>query len=247
MTGPAPTSPWSSLAASWEDLFPLRPPRLALAEALAPPGGRVLDAGCATGSLPRALAARGRTAHGLDLDPAFLEVARRRAEAEGVAVTWHLASLLDLGRATAGNRFRLITCLGQTLPHLLEEAEWLDFFRQAREALEPGGSLVIQAVSDAGLAPGQERALPPLACPGGRLERRRVMLSETLARFENVFHPDRGSPIASLVLHRRMAPEWAGELLRQAGLEPGPPQADEAGRPFQDDSAGWLMLAERAG
>ncbi len=245
MSGPDPTSPWSALAAGWEDLFPLRPARLALAEALAPPGARILDAGCATGSLPRALAARGRTAHGLDLDPTFLDVARRRAEAEGLPITWHLAGLLDLGRVTAGNRFRLITCLGQTLPHLLEEPEWLDFFRQAREALDPGGLLVIQVVNDAGLAPGQERALPPLACPGGRLERRRAMLSETLARFETVFHPDGGSPIASQVLHRRMAPERAGELLRQAGLEPGPPQADETGRPFRVDSAGWLMIAQR--
>lgn len=161
MSGPDPTSPWSALAAGWEDLFPLRPARLALAEALAPPGARILDAGCATGSLPRALAARGRTAHGLDLDPTFLDVARRRAEAEGLPITWHLAGLLDLGRVTAGNRFRLITCLGQTLPHLLEEPEWLDFFRQAREALDPGGLLVIQVVNDAGLAPGRNAPCRP--------------------------------------------------------------------------------------
>ena len=58
-------SPWAPLAAGWEELFPLRQPRLDLALGLAGPGCRCLDAGCATGSLPRALAARGRLAHGL--------------------------------------------------------------------------------------------------------------------------------------------------------------------------------------
>ena len=236
--------PWALLAAGWEELFPLRQPRLDLALGLAAAGAVCLDAGCATGSLSRALAARGRVAHGLDLDRAFLAVARRRAQEEGLAVTWHEANLLDLAVAVAGVRFQLITCLGQTLPHLLEDADWLSFFTQVRAALEPGGHLVVQAIQD-GVPEGQVRVLPERECADGRLERRRTPVSPALTRFETVFHPRVGEPVTSRTLHRRMAPETAAGLLRQAGLSPGAPLADEAGHPFQEGCGGWVLVAGR--
>jgi 2-polyprenyl-3-methyl-5-hydroxy-6-metoxy-1,4-benzoquinol methylase len=244
-SGPAPQSPWSLLASCWEDLFPLRQPRLDLALALAPAGARTLDAGCATGSLPRALAARGRLAEGLDLEPAFLREAEARARADGMELRWHEASLLDLAAATGPGPFQLITCLGQTLPHLLEEGQWLDFFTQARGLLHRDGHLVIQVVNDAGLAPGASRDLPPLRCPGGTLERRRTMLSTGLAQMETVFRPAGGEPVQGAVRHLPMKPAAAAGLMRRAGLEPGPPQADESGRPFEPGSPGWVLQAGR--
>ena len=240
-----PPSPWSLLASGWEELFPLRQARVALALGLTEPQAVCLDAGCATGSLPRALASRGRVAHGLDLDPTFLGVARQRALDEGLAVTWHEASLLDLAAAVGGQRFHLITCLGQTLPHLLEDDAWLAFFKQAREALVPGGHLVIQAVHDGAQPAGHSRALPPLRCAEGTFERRRTMVSSTLARFETVFHPLEGAPISHHSMHRRMAPGDAEALLREAGLRPGAPLADEGGTPFQDAAGGWVLVAQR--
>ena len=245
MAAPCPASPWSLLASGWEELFPLRQPRLALALSLTAPGSACLDAGCATGSLPRALAAQGRLAQGLDLDPAFLAVAQDRALADGLTLPWHEASLLDLTAATGGARFQLITCLGQTLPHLLEEDQWLSFFSQARAALDPGGSLVIQAVHDGSQTAGQGRSLPRLQFSGGTLERRRTMLSPVLATFETRFQPLQGPPVTSHILHRRMAPGDAAALMRRADLSPEPPLADEAGHPFQATSAGWVLIGRR--
>jgi len=238
-------SPWSSLAFCWEELFPLRHPRLALALALAPEGGATLDAGCATGSLPRALAARGRLAHGLDLEPAFLAEARRKARDEDVGVRWHEAGLLGMTQAVGVFRFDLITCLGQTLPHLLEEAEWLAWFSQARDLLRPGGHLVIQVVNDAGKPAGHSQDLPLLRGPGGALERRRVMVSATRARFETTFLPTGGLPLRSSTPHLRMTAGRAADLLREAGLDPGGPLADEAGNPFTETSPGWIIQAGR--
>lgn len=245
MSSSTPPSPWPLLASGWEELFPLRQPRLDLALGLSGPGEACLDAGCATGSLPRALAAQGRVAHGLDLEATFLAVARQRALDEGLTITWHEASLQDLAAAAAGQRFQLITCLGQTLPHLLEDAQWLAFFTQARDVLEPGGRLVVQAVHDGAQPAGASRDLPALRCAGGSLERRRRMVSPELASFETVFHPVSGAPAASRTLHRRMAPAGAAALLREAGLHPEPPLADEAGHPFQETSAGWVLIAQR--
>ena len=245
MADPAPSSPWALLASCWEELFPLRAPRLELALHLSAPGDRVLDAGCATGALPRALAARGRVAHGLDLDPAFLAAARARALGEHQEVAWHEAGLLELEAAAGGERFQLVTCLGQTLPHLLEEAQWRSFFLQARACLEPGGFLVVQVVNDAGLAVGASRDLPPLQAPAGTLARSRTMVSPTQAAFETVFTPRGGAPAAHRTLHRRMEPAQAAELLRQAGLDPGSPLADETRQPFQAASPGWVLIASR--
>jgi hypothetical protein len=33
--------------------------------------------------------------------------------------------------------------------------------------------------------------------------------------------------------------------MREAGLRPVPPLADEAGAPFQEHSPGWLLIANR--
>jgi len=241
-----PAAPWSLLASRWEELFPLRPARLDMALRLAPEGTACLDAGCATGSLCRALAARGRVAHGLDLEPAFLAHGRALSEAEGLAVTWHQAGLLDLARAAGDRRFRLVTCLGQTLPHLLEEAEWLEFFAQARAVLEPGGVLAIQVVNDAGLPVGASRDLPPLRIPGAVLERRRIRVAPDRARFETRFVPEGGEAVPGVAEHRIMGPARAADLLARAGLEPGPAWADESGAPFAEASPGWVIAARRS-
>jgi hypothetical protein len=127
MPAAPPPSPWSLLASGWEELFPLRQPRLDLALGFAGEGARCLDAGCATGSL----------------------------------------------------------------------------------------------------------------------DRRRTMVSPTLACFETVFHPIGGAPVASRIMHLRMPPERAAALLREAGLRPAPPMADEAGKPFQETSPGWVLVAQR--
>src|SRR5688500_2195169 len=56
----------------------------------------VLDAGCGTGRVARELARRGLDVVGVDVDPAMLETARRRAP----DLDWRLGDLasIDLGR-----------------------------------------------------------------------------------------------------------------------------------------------------
>jgi len=53
---------------------------------------RVLDAGCGTGRVAIELAARGHDVVGVDLDPAMLDAARRKAP----AIEWVFADLVDL-------------------------------------------------------------------------------------------------------------------------------------------------------
>jgi SAM-dependent methyltransferase len=52
------------------------------------PGDRVLDIACGTGNAALIAADRGAAAVGIDLEPALLAVARRRADEHGLAVDW---------------------------------------------------------------------------------------------------------------------------------------------------------------
>ena len=103
---------------------------------------------------------------------------------------------------------------------------------------------MIQAVHDGQQPPGLARELPSLHFSGGTLERRRTMLSAGLAQFETRFQPLDGPPVSSQLQHRRMAPDAAAALLREAGLRPALPLADEAGNPFLETSPGWLLIAQ---
>jgi ubiquinone/menaquinone biosynthesis C-methylase UbiE len=116
---------------------------------------RVLDIATGTGRVPLLLCAeptfRGQVA-ALDLTPAMLEAARRKAAAwPGATIGWHRG---EAGRLPwAADAFDLITCL-----------EALEFFPRPRRALaemarvlKPGGALLLSKVPDrwAYLLPGR--------------------------------------------------------------------------------------------
>jgi 2-polyprenyl-3-methyl-5-hydroxy-6-metoxy-1,4-benzoquinol methylase len=95
----------------------------------------VLDVGCATGYLARALVERGCTVSGVELEPEAAEQARpvlRRL------VVGDLAAL-DLDAELEHERFDVVV-LGDILEHLVDPVRLL---RQAVGLLEPGGSVVI--------------------------------------------------------------------------------------------------------
>lgn len=69
-----------------------------LLDALVPPGARILDAGCGTGRVAGALAARGHTAVGVDADPALIEAART----DHPGPRWLVADLAELDLAAQG-------------------------------------------------------------------------------------------------------------------------------------------------
>ncbi|GGR74460.1 hypothetical protein GCM10010169_17960 [Micromonospora fulviviridis] len=69
-----------------------------LLDALLPPGARILDAGCGTGRVAAALAARGHTVVGVDADPALIDAAR----ADHPGPRFLVADLAELDLAAQG-------------------------------------------------------------------------------------------------------------------------------------------------
>ena len=110
--------------------------------------GDVLDVGCGTGENALFLAGRGHEVWGVDLAPRAIEIARDRAEARHLPVTFLVQDALDLG--DLGRTFETIVDSG--LFHALYDSERPRFVRSLAAALRPGGTYFMLAFSE--LEPG---------------------------------------------------------------------------------------------
>ena len=120
------------------------------------PDPSLLDLGCGTGEHALHFAGAGFRVVGVDLEPSQIEVASRQARSAPVRfVTGDMARLPDLGE-----RFGTALCIGNTLVHLLEEADLAAACRGVHDALLPGGSWVVQILNYAALLGAGKRHLP---------------------------------------------------------------------------------------
>ena len=135
---------WDAAAADFDDEpdHGLRDPavreawRAALAAWLPPPPGRVLDAGCGTGSLSLLLAELGYAVTGIDFAPAMIARAAAKADATGRPITFHV---MDAAAPALPGGYDAVVCR-HVLWALPEPAAVL-----ARWAalLRPGGRLLL--------------------------------------------------------------------------------------------------------
>lgn len=106
---------------------------------------RVLDAGCGTGWHAAHFARLVSEVVGADPSGEMIRLASARwAELQNLRFVQ--AGLGELRGAVAGE-FDVLTCLGNTLPHLLDEAALAGALDDARAVLRPGGALVVQQLN----------------------------------------------------------------------------------------------------
>ena len=98
----------------------------------------VLDAACGSGGHALALARRGYHVVGVDISPAMIELARAKA----AGVSFYVAPLGELAHRFPP--FDATLCLGNSLPHLLTEADLMRALTDLAASLRPGGLLVLQ-------------------------------------------------------------------------------------------------------
>lgn len=101
-----------SMAAAGEDLDG----EARLIDAMTPPGARILDAGCGPGRVGAALAQRGHTVVGVDVDPVLVEAARH----DHPDVDWFVGDLAELDLSVCGvtEPFDAVVCAGNVMPFL---------------------------------------------------------------------------------------------------------------------------------
>jgi ubiquinone/menaquinone biosynthesis C-methylase UbiE len=105
---------------------------------------RVLDAACGTGRHAIALAQAGYEVTGADLSTGMIERARHNAAEAGVnQVHFVVAGFGQLRQAVEGY-YDAVLCLGNSIPHVLTDAQFHATLADFAAVLRPGGLLLIQ-------------------------------------------------------------------------------------------------------
>ncbi|WP_431945676.1 class I SAM-dependent methyltransferase [Micromonospora marina] len=118
-----------------------------LLDALVPPGVRVLDAGCGTGRVAAALAARGHDVVGVDADPTLVEAAR----ADHPGPRFLVADLAELDLAAQGEAepFDAAVLAGNVMVFVAPGTE-RDVLGRVAAHVHPDGLVVVGFATDRG-------------------------------------------------------------------------------------------------
>lgn len=192
--------------------------------------GLVVDLGCGSGILAAELGAAGYDVLGVDLSPAMLEIARRRAPRATLleASVWDVELPPAVALAATGE------VLGYLADGRADAARIQDFLRRAARALTPGGLLAFDLAAPGRGGPtgtreqlveGDDWVMHFRATEdaGARLLRRRMVIF-----WREGAHYRRVDELHELRLYE---PADVGALVRDAGLRllpdpelPGPPE-----------------------
>jgi glycine/sarcosine N-methyltransferase len=122
---------------------------------------RVLDSACGTGMHAVSFAREGWDCTAADLSRVMVEKARENARRAGVQVRFEAAGFGELS-TRVGVGFDAVTCIGNSLPHLLDDASLHACLVDFSALLVPGGTLVIQNRNYDRLLRERQRFMPPV-------------------------------------------------------------------------------------
>ncbi|GAB4529232.1 MAG: hypothetical protein Kow0063_06090 [Anaerolineae bacterium] len=213
----------------------------------------VLDSACGTGMHAIALAQKGYRAAGADLSAPMIERARANARVSAAPVRFEVAGFGELAGVFGRQAFDALLCLGNSLPHLLDEASLVAALDDFAACLRPGGLLLIQNRNFDAVLARRERWMEPQA-------HREDETEWLFLRFYD-FDPDGLITFNVVTLRREGTGPWTQRVastrlrpLRQADLLDALAAAgfadvtcygDMAGAPFDAETSGNLVMAAR--
>lgn len=115
-----------------------------------------LDVACGTGLYAIELARSGIQAVGSDLSEPMLQQAARNAKETGVSLDWVPAPMQELP-AKISRQFDAVLCMGNSIPHLLEDVALDAAIGGFVKLLAPGGIVALQLLNYAGILASRER------------------------------------------------------------------------------------------
>lgn len=120
---------------------------------------KVLDCACGTGQHVVMFNKMGLSAVGSDLSPAMIEKAKLNAKYHDVDAKFEIADFRFLSR-TFNEKFDAIICVGNSLPHLLNDKDLIAALNEMKKLLNDGGSIIIQQRNYDMLVNQQKRFFP---------------------------------------------------------------------------------------
>lgn len=117
---------------------------------------RCLDAGCGVGLHSIILSKLGVKVLGIDISASMIEKARELAQRFGVSAEFEVLDF-SLIKEKYKEKFELVLCIGNTLPHLINEKDLLVALRNFYNALMPNGILIVQILNYDKIMENEER------------------------------------------------------------------------------------------
>ncbi len=152
---------YESMAPYYDLVFPVQKAQIDFAADAFEGKERLLDAGCATGSLLLELAKGGHQVQGFDLDEEMIRSARQKALDAGIEATFQVGNLTEMSPSWPMGQFDGLICVGNTLVHLNPEAA-SSVFQGFGQKLEKGGRLVVQILNYDRIIDDEVDTLPPI-------------------------------------------------------------------------------------
>jgi len=206
---------YTEIAKYYDYIFPTGKAQLGLIKELAgEPPMKILDIACGSGGYSKQLSDLGYEITAVDLDPSMI----RRLKEKDEKLDARVLNMLDLD--ILNDTYDLLFCIGNSLVHLNNNEEILEFFRKCRQRLKPGRNLLIQIVNYDRILAKDITSLPLITNEevGLTFERYYEYLPERhKICFKTVLKVDGLSLENSVLLHPLKSVELI-ELLRQAGF-----------------------------
>jgi len=134
------------LATHYDDIFPLSGNTLSFLSEGLEPEAKVLDAACGTGTYAIALAGKGFQTVGVDIDESMVAIAEAKAVMLDADADFIVSDMMDIDLVCT-DEMDMIFCIGNSLVHLRDRKQALDFIKICHGLLKPGGSLILQIVN----------------------------------------------------------------------------------------------------
>lgn len=235
---------YENLLEYYDDLFPLDRERIACIQKEVPirhPDGSpayILDVGCASGTTALALLKAGYLVTGIDLNRAMIQSANRRNPEPKTNGHFFIMDMLEIDRYLPHQHFDGILCLGNTLVHLRDSGQILEFFTKVLQLLRPQtGIFLFQVLNYDRILDRKEYKLPELASSRCRFVRTYTPLSDGRLEFRGELFASTGNKVFSeqTVLYPAR-PALLDDLLRKAGFTEVTFYSSYARAPFDSSS-----------
>lgn len=217
---------YQHLAHHYDELFPLDEQIKPFLEGFSRQSGNALDLGCGTGRITQLLDDFGMKVTGIDLDEKMIEIAKLRHP----HVKFKLQNMMD---AFVEHNYELITCFGNTLPHL--DLPSLDlFFQSVSTHLSHKGVMIVQMLNYDLIMKNRPASLKTIEKPGIILERRyvyrkndivfetKLTVDQTTQVGINMIYPHSIETLTKIIKKHHMKPTFLSDDL-QSPLKPDEP------------------------
>lgn len=211
---------YTSIAPYYDYIFPLRSSVLQFVLQRLKPFHALLDVGCATGELAFAVRPSCANVCGIDLDEELVTLARQKS-GNSKNIEFHVANMLQMTEYYGHADFDVITCFGNTIPHLLDKKSITEFLTQSYKLLNSGGVVLIQLLNYKFIVENNVSSLPIIENDQIRFDRVYEFLpqSELIDFRTTLFIKSKNETIGNVSQLFAIQPSSMSNLLENVGFQ----------------------------